>query len=371
MFRKPRESISSLADIAPQAPSTGRPPTPPKSQRRQHPAAYRDSPKMAVPTTPLLGRSKTAPKPTPRIASAGKAKSNGNGNILNFFSKSVPPKSEAAVKGEESLFLDDDDFGTGPAFGKVVKAVQTPTPPKEGGIGGQSPELDARGSPVHAVSRYNEDDEPVKRRKIYNRKEKNTADVNGGTERWRRASIADGYDSDGLTIEQRGRAEVIGDWMSEHELQSRDELLEEVLPEDMTGCNRRQIYDPAPIIPSLKQESTSFAEPNDFEGIEDFIDDEFPEEGEEYLERKWMQEQAELEMGLEEDDTTPDTDGTVKHEETDVDTRIVMHNEEATSCPLCSASLAGITDQVCVSTILTAIQNLTHLRKPLYMSMRA
>lgn len=289
-----------------------------------------------------------APKATPSSASAGKAKTNGNGNIMNFFQKSVPPKSEAVIKGEESLFLDDDDFGTGPAFGKAVKTVQTPTPPKEVGIGGRSPQLDEQDPPVQSVSTYNEDDGPIKRRKTDAGKENNTADVSGETERWRKASTADEYDSDGLTIEQRGRAEVLADWMSEHELGNQVELLEEILPKEyLMRCSTRQRYNPAPVIPSLKQESTSYAEPNDFEGIEDFIDDEFPEEGEEYLERKWMQEQAELEMGLEEDDVTPDTDEKVKYKESEVDTKIVMHDEEATSCPLCSASLAGITDQVC------------------------
>ena len=326
---------------------------------------------MAVPVTPLLGRSKSVPKVTPRSASAGKAKTNGNGNILNFFQKSVPPKSEAVIKGEESLFLDDDDFGTGPASGKAVKAVQTPTPPRESGVGEKSPNLEERNLPVQAESRYNEDDGPVKRRKIDAGKENTAANVNGETERWRKGYIAEENESEGLSIEERARAEVLGDSLAEQEQYYRDEHPEEVAPRDLTSCDTRRVHYPAPVIPSLKQESTSYAEQNDFEGIEDFIDDEFPEEGEEYLERKWMQEQAELEMGLVEDETTPDTDGKIKHEETEVDTKIVMHDEEATSCPLCSASLAGITDQVCVRAIFTTIQDLMQHRKPLYTLMHA
>ena len=54
-------------------------------------------------------------------------------------------------------------------------------------------------------------------------------------------------------------------------------------------------------------------------------------------------------MGLEDDDADVDSGSKVKGEGDAIDTKIVMHDEEATTCPLCSASLAGITDQVCLS----------------------
>lgn len=329
MFRKPREPISSLADIAPQAPSTGRPPTPPDSSKRQHPSAYSENPTMAVPTTPLLGRSKTAPKPTPRTSSASKAKPTGNGNILNFFQKTVPPKSEVVINGEKSLFLDDDDFGTGPAFGKG-KVVQTPTPPKDPGENLE--ELDGQFLANMQASRYNEDDGPVKRRKIGGGGEH---DLSGKGEGWGNPSFSRSPSFD----DDVGR---LGDWNSETKEN------EPLGPQpDVMGYTTHQIRPPVPVIPALKQETTSYSESNDFEGIEDFIDDEFPEEGEEYLERKWMQEQADLEMGLENDDADAVPNGKVKEEGGEVDTKIVMHDEEATSCPLCATSLSGITDQVC------------------------
>lgn len=342
MFRKPREAIPSLADIAPQAPSTGRPPTPPDpSQRPPSRPAINYKPPMAIPTTPLLGRSKLTAKPTPRAASsASKAKPTGNGNILNFFQKSATPKSDAVIRAEESLFLDDDDFGTAPGMGGGFgKVLQTPMPPREERGDGVVVGVDEE----EEVSRFNEADGSVKRRKMEERPKRSTSSP-GGDAGARKKPFFARTESLEDTNKQR-----LGDSRAATEI-PRDTPI--FTPEAIPAPDRATFKEGEDIshpIPSLKQESTSYGEINDFDGIEDFIDDEFPEEGEEYLERRWMQEQADLELGLEEDEEDEGgvavDDKTIK-EESKVDTKIVMHNEEANSCPICSASLVGITDQV-------------------------
>ena len=295
---------------------------------------------MAAPSTPLLGRSKTAPKVSTRTSSAVKAKSNTNGNILNFFQKAGPTagpqKSEAVIKAEESLFLDDDDFGTGPKIGKVV---QTPTPPKELNEYEDLPEVYSWEIEEAETIRYNEDDKPAKRRKTEDASRRSTPSpsVDAGARKKPFFSTMETFDD--LDTKDSATIGIEAEAYSNSSIATPDAHL---APNDETANETKTAHP----IPSLKQECTSYAEVNDFEGIEDFIDDEFPEEGEEYLERRWMQEQAELEMGLEEDDEGTPSGGKAMKEEVELDTEIVMHNEEATSCPICSATLTGITDQV-------------------------
>lgn len=83
---------------------------------------------------------------------------------------------------------------------------------------------------------------------------------------------------------------------------------------------------------SLKKEDTDISGFGGYEDMEDeFMGDEFAE-GEEFIERKWMQEQAMLEAGeMDDEDFLGDlNDGTAKDE------------EMTEACPLCDASLAGI-----------------------------
>ncbi|CAF9921377.1 MAG: hypothetical protein HETSPECPRED_004512 [Heterodermia speciosa] len=340
MFRKPREVITSLADVAPQAPSTGRPPTPPQSShRRPIGTGSHKRITMTAPSTPLVGRNRTAPKVT-RTSFAGKAKSSMNGNILNFFQKAGPTaankKSEAVIRGEESLFLDDDDFGTGPKLGK---AVQTPTPPKEYDEYVDLPDVYGWEVEEAETMRYNEDDVPVKRRKTEHMSRPSTPSPNmdAGARTKPFFSSMGTFDDQDMEGPATSGIEAEPCNNSSNVTPGADLALK-----DETTNGTKTDFHP---IPSLKQECTSYAEVNDFEGLEDFIDDEFPEEGEEYIERRWMQEQAELEMGLEEDDEGTPSDGKAIKEDAEVETQIVMHNEETTSCPICSASLAGISDQ--------------------------
>ena len=82
--------------------------------------------------------------------------------------------------------------------------------------------------------------------------------------------------------------------------------------------------------PELKKESNSMDGWGGFDDLEGFPD-EFAIDGEEFMERKWMEEQAMLEGA---DDPEEGLGGVIKSE----------HNEEITgACPICNASLDGIT----------------------------
>ncbi|TVY88370.1 DNA cross-link repair protein, partial [Lachnellula willkommii] len=90
-----------------------------------------------------------------------------------------------------------------------------------------------------------------------------------------------------------------------------------------------------PDIPTLKKEATSIDEWSKFDDFDEFPDDEFAN-GEEFVERKWMEDQARLEAaeaGQEETDVFGDDhlDGMAPEE------------EMTASCPICSVSLSGIT----------------------------
>ena len=115
---------------------------------------------------------------------------------------------------------------------------------------------------------------------------------------------------------------------------------------ELTPIPLRSDSDPQPSDvhepPKLKQESTSVFDPGDFDDLEDYEEDEFYEQGEEYLERRWMQEQQELELGLDADDVQDDesTNLARKPESKELPVREI----NAPSCPLCGGSLVGASD---------------------------
>jgi DNA cross-link repair 1A protein len=96
---------------------------------------------------------------------------------------------------------------------------------------------------------------------------------------------------------------------------------------------------PPPIIPTLKKESTSVDEWGKFDDIDDFPDDidEFAD-GEEGIERKWMEEQARLEAAEAED-------GEVFNMLDDEPQQQPPDDEMTATCPICDASLNGFTPE--------------------------
>ena len=90
-----------------------------------------------------------------------------------------------------------------------------------------------------------------------------------------------------------------------------------------------------PVPPRLLQEDTSCNVEEDVDAFGEVDPDEFYEDGEEYVERRYMEEQAELEREFEQDDG-------IKMEARP-DTR--LSPSTSATCPLCNASLDGLSDQ--------------------------
>ena len=104
-----------------------------------------------------------------------------------------------------------------------------------------------------------------------------------------------------------------------------------------------------PPIPSLPKDSTSCAGQDEFEGVEDFVDDEFPAEGEEYLERLWMEEeQRRLELEFEDDEAGSES---ISRRSSHGDTLEPIEENPETLCPICNANLNGLTSSASESSL--------------------
>ena len=286
-------------------------------------------------STPLQGKTKAPPRRTPTTG-AGKAKGKPNGNIMSFFKRA---ESSAATttdvkEDDETLFLGDS-----PMKGGAAMPLQTPTPPREEPSDEstlEDVETSIRDSPL---SRYNEDAVPSKKRRTEDTP-RQSSQINETKAAVTRGPFVDDSDSDDEPVNLPSLPAIEPtSQVKEIEMVARDTapVIESQVSEK---------HPAGPAIPCLKRELTSIGEVNDFDGIEDFIDDEFPEEGEEYLERRWMEEQAEFEEGLEEgqgmEDDTVDAEAG-NHRDTTV---AIPRDAGSTSCPICGGNTAGLTDQV-------------------------
>lgn len=268
---------------------------------------------------------------------AGKAKGKPDGNIMSFFKRADSSGATATERKEEDepLFLGDS-----PVKGGTKMPLQTPTPPHEESSNETSHEEVETNLRDLPLSRYNEDGLPSKRRRT-----EDTSRQSSPIEEIKvaptRGPFVDDSDSDDEPVKTLSFPAIKN---TSHEKDS------EMAARNTTPAIERQRSGEnsvAPAVPSSKRETTSIGEINDFDGMEDFIDDEFPEEGEEYLERRWMEEQAEFEEGLEEDGQAAGSDAVFVEPGAPRDTNLVMpRNAGSTSCPICCGNTAGLTDQV-------------------------
>ena len=289
-------------------------------------------------STPLQGKTRALAKRTP-AANGGRGKDKPNGNIMSFFKKANNSSATAAEEKEEDeqLFLDDS-----PMKFDAKLPLQTPTPPREETSIETWPrdielELDSVDSPLY---RYNENLLPSKRRRT-DETPGQLPSAEPTTLASTRGPFADDSDSDD---EQVTPPNFVAHEAVDHE-EDRKLAVREITGDTERQASEKDMTDAA--APSLKREATSIGDVNEFDGIEDFIDDEFPEEGEEYLERRWMEEQAEFEAGLEGDGQTMDND-TVDTESKSLShtTELEPPGAEGSSCPICGGNTAGLTEQV-------------------------
>lgn len=103
--------------------------------------------------------------------------------------------------------------------------------------------------------------------------------------------------------------------------------------------------------PRLRRHSTSYAGPDGFDGFEGMgdFDDEY-EEGDENVEKRWQMEQRRIEMfeqGFEGelDDDLPEFSLAKVKEEEHSDAQDDASKDSAPTCPICSASFEGVSDQ--------------------------
>lgn len=288
---------------------------------------------------------------------AAKGKGKPNGNIMSFFKKAETPGATAIDSKEEDdgLFLGDS-----PVKGGANMPLQTPTPPREESSIEIWPEDVEMESADSQFARYNETVMPSKRRRTDGTPTQSPP-IESTKPGLIRGPFIDESDSDDEQVKSPSLCtlQTIG-----HEKDCERTI------RDTTPVKERQLLGKTPVcieMPSLKQETTSMGE-NDFDGVEDFIDDEFPEEGEEYLERRWMEEQAEFEEGLEEEgqameDRTMDVESGAPRDAVG----IMPQDAGSSSCPICGGNTAGLNDQVCEHPNVLA--SLTRQRRYPFMSM--
>ena len=289
---------------------------------------------MAI-STPLQGKTKTPVKRTPTI-SGGKAKGKPNGNIMSFFKKadSSGLSGDFMKVEDEPLFLADS-----PVKGGAETPFQIPTPPRDEfsvGLSFKSVEMGVIDSPV---PRYNEETVPIKRRRT-NNPLRQSPPVEEAEATQTRGPFVDDSDSDDEPLKI---PVFLATGVACHESGS------EVVSRDIERCIESEPLEKDPIAqaaPCLQREATSIGENNDFDGIEDFIDDEFPEEGEEYLERRWMEKQAEFEEGLEEGQAVEGDTIDVELRDLGATTSITQQDAGSSACPICGGNTAGLSDQV-------------------------
>ena len=271
----------------------------------------------------------TLPRKTPPTANKGKAKGRSNGNILNFFKR-----ANSAGDGKFSEQIEEDLFiaQNSPSKDNATGLIQTPTPPRDRSSSGDSPEeLDAIWSPSH-ISRFNEDAIPVKRRRTEAVSSESPPTDAGSIKETRKRTFIDDSDEEDNEVQRS----VIEKLKSDDCPMIYEKGAESIPTAEVGRHLGNSILSKAP---PLKKEATSGIEVDDFEGIEDFIDDEFPEEGEEFSERKWMEEQAQLEMGLEEEDV--EIGGITKVEGEMENTPHVGTD----LCPICNGNITGLSEQ--------------------------
>ncbi|KAK4971150.1 DNA cross-link repair protein PSO2/SNM1 [Elasticomyces elasticus] len=388
MFRNPRENAIASSGLGPLKPSVGRPPSPPGTPNKTASIATQPIPTptptagMATRTLssrttpaktnvlPKIGRGSTNPRKTTTPVN-GKSKAQPNGSILSFFKK--------AETAEPSLFISDGSAA--PVTVERETSLSEKDPYESAADDNPAIALGcAAASLGNDETRYQEDGGSVKRRKTNGdfSGPVSPKDSTASGQTQVDAQILNGGAAS-LSDDQRTRPAVTpsgsnvpkrsGPFLEESDSEDEEPVttMPSFLPtsEDAFIGEELSPESTIPIIeeeesteiqklvgvdrPLLKREGTSYNGADgfaDFEGIEDFEDDEFPDDGEEFLERRWMQEQRRLETAESGSEGEPD-DGEEAmpsdHVEEEPDDT-VERSKIVPGCPICNASFEGVSD---------------------------
>lgn len=371
MFRNPRENaVRNLQEKL--NPSVGRAPSPPPLSDGT--ATRYTTTTMAVETAtladpPRLGTLNKPKNPPPKNS---KSKFQANSSILSFFKKAEHSP------GTSSLFVEDRS--------KVQANLGFP-----GIINDQSHDQISEPEEVVEISRFNETSNSIKRRKTshspplveerltngtsetFDKKEYTLPRVDDDVEQTLSTTKGADHDNTEQPLFTNGHGPFLDESDSEDEGSG---LKTATLTEKSFGVRDRQEkpdgqscaspkenqadkqdakHTPTAEPPSLKREPTSVAEGDgfaDFEGMDDF-EDEY-EEGEEYVEKRYMHEQRRLEAeaGLRDDfdDDEPADIRELGTRNDPMDVKVEAEarqpsNQTTPSCPVCSVSLEGVSDQ--------------------------
>ena len=335
MFRKPRDQITGVV------PSVGRAPTPPSTSKTK-----------AMPRT------------------AGKPKSGSQPRLSSFFSKATGPLQSQTTpsKQQNDSILKFFKKVDSPAYYERTLFIDGETPQDLNEIVADNQLSVQHDAAQTEELRFNEYDTPQKRRRTSSPPSASAISLKGSN----KGLVADSLEKQ--QVEHINRERSTESNQECHALPEEknsgpfaedsdsDEELVKILEEDRAPPTKPNIkveeqtsstkiplreHSPVgPIRPTLTREATSFAEVDGFDEFDDFEGEEFYENGEEYIERRFVEEQAALERELEEHDfkieeitelvaksaaiPAPETNGTTS---------------EAT-CPICDASLKGISSEV-------------------------
>ena len=349
------------------------------------------------PLVPILGRSQTTLRSTGgnRSIPVNRLKGKGNGSILKFFKKADSTSNVKPVLHEDdaSLFFEDPYSET-----DRVGPIQTPTPPRD----------EVEGLLETESMRYNENPSTVKRRRTNDYNVPQATNDEGGmcepdrpiTATTGLTSGAASYDNlvtNGLVESPRTASSLTDDIARTsdeksvevvvrnngpflEDSDSEDEMIKHLTTTAFTNAEATDGYavtDKSPLIrvkselpdssipdiPSLRREGTSIIGGDGFDGLEDFIDDEFPEDGEEYMERLWMDEQQRLELDLEDEGIGHDSrQGAEEVDGQLLQIPIAEPDDGTESCPVCSASLRGIRPEVGHVTLISFLSRTLMVR---------
>ncbi|MBE7180865.1 MAG: hypothetical protein INR71_06595, partial [Terriglobus roseus] len=392
MFRNPRENLDRPASSH-LLPSTGRPPSPPatpedspRSRKTTHAARMPERlptlgthvvRQRSVKST-VASRSATAKTPNGKAASAAAAaaskklvpsvKGKPNGSILNFFKKEeqglfvgegVGIKDDGEEGRVDSVWEEDDLYSSPPKPTHESPAVGSDEQARYNEHGG-SFKRQKLGSPDSPHGQANDDTElpsgcTPPPPEVPDSESKTTAKEESTVALARKPTGPFAEDSDSDTEDSPpSRRRPSARMQQEEETvvsSTRDPTMEEEAEEEENNADAALLPDSAGAAhepPILKREATSYSNVGDFEdfeGMADFEDDEYPVDGEEYQERKFMAAQRRLELadaGFEGDaggfDDFPDDELLALEEAEEMP-------KESAGCPICSASLAGISDQ--------------------------
>ncbi|OAL20243.1 hypothetical protein AYO20_11515 [Fonsecaea nubica] len=375
MFRNPRENASLPIDER-VLPYLGRPPTPP-------PAGPKKSPYFSLPAqyaqevadhaskkkrSPMSKASTSGRQPSSKTSVAKRNGSGQNQTILNFFAKSDKNDiNGAATSAPPPLFfkdvqstietqeLEENEARFHENGGSVKKRrihdddeenfedlVRTPSPGPESGAGETRMEQNlhsGNAEPVKPPKKYrggflddSSDEEDIAW----------TAAINSA------ANVADTTEQVGDTSNLESGSTIDVD-IGPRTTRNVSHLFDSDPVSRKTNATDQDRYEDSAIprrdVPHLTREETSVFEPGDF-GDDEFENDEFFEGGEEYMERKWMEEQREMGMDFDNEDSKSETES-VRTPRSVVDDDVQVDAEEAgciSVCPICTGNLRGLSE---------------------------